>query len=145
MTRSASEIARSIDAPVRGQSHDPTLVNLVDPAQPVYVPVQEQDLGLHPLHDPAAFQPTWPAPMTTTPSRSYTWHASEQDAPRPVRSLQEMGSDLSGNPPGDLAHRREQGQIARRDLHGLVGHAGRLGLEQRLGHERYAGEVEVGE
>src|SRR5205807_5521675 len=51
---------------VGGLGDDPALVDLVDEAQAVEVLVQERDLGLHAWAIQAAFQPTLPAPRTTT-------------------------------------------------------------------------------
>ncbi len=52
MTRSASRTARATAAAVARQRLDAALVDLVDPAQPVEVLVEQEHLGFHALRDP---------------------------------------------------------------------------------------------
>ena len=127
----------ALDRPtVRGEGHDPALVDLVDPAQPVDVPVEEQDLGFHALGDPGGVPSHVAGTDDHDTCRPYAGDAAEQDASRPMRGLEEVRADLGRDPSGDFAHRGEKGQVTRGELHGLVGDPGGLGLEQSLGHAR---------
>ena len=137
---------RALDRPtVRREGHDPALVNLVDPPQAVDVAVEEQDLGLHALGDPRSVPSHVAGTDDHDASRPYAGDATEQDASRSVWGLQEVRPNLGSDPSGDFAHRREEGQVTRGELHGLVGNPGGPGLEQSLGHAGVGGEVEVGE
>ena len=60
----------------------------------------------------AAFQPTLPAPSTTTLAGAHAGGAAEQHAPPAVLPLEVVGADLGGHAAGHLAHRREQRQRA---------------------------------
>ena len=93
----------------------------------------------------AAFHPTLPAPSTTTRAGPHAGCAAEQHAAPAVRALEEVRADLRRHAARDLAHRREQRQRARVELHRLVGDAGDPALEQRVGDLGVRGEVEVGE
>ena len=93
----------------------------------------------------AAFQPTLPAPSTTTLRRAHAGRAAHQHAAPPVVALEEVGAHLRGEPAGHLAHRRQQRQRPVVELDGLVGERGRLRRDQRRGDLRVGGEVEVGE
>ena len=68
----------------------------------------------------AAFQPTLPAPSTTTRAGPDAGDAAEQHAAPAVLALEEVRADLGRHAPRDLAHRREQRQRAVGRLHGLV-------------------------
>ena len=134
----------TLDRPtVRGESHDPALVDLVDPAQPVDVPVEQEDLGLHSLGDPRRVPADVAGADDNDAGRANTGDATEEDAPRPVGGLEEVSSDLGRDPSCDLAHRREEGQVARGELNRLVGDPGRLGSRaapwRRAGRRRGGG------
>ena len=79
------------------------------------------------------------------PGRPHAGGTAEKDAPTAVVALQEMGTDLHAHAARDLAHGGEQGQGAVGRLHGLVGDPGGAGVDERVGHRRVGGEVEVGE
>ena len=59
--------------------------------------------------------------------------------------LQQVGAHLGREPAGDLAHRRQQGQAAVRELDRFVGDGGGAGLDQGLADSGVGGEVQVGE
>ena len=93
----------------------------------------------------AAFHPTLPAPSTTTLGRPHARRPTHQHTAPAVVALEEVGAHLRRQPPGDLAHRRQQRQRAVVELHGLVGDRRRAGRDQRPGDVRVGGEVEVRE
>ena len=132
-------------AAVRRQRHDPAPVDLVDPAQPVEVLVEQHDLGLHAGGDPRRVPADVAGAEHDDLGRAHAGRAAHQHAPAAVVALEEVGAHLRGEPAGDLAHRRQQRQRAVGELHGLVGERGRAGGEQRLGDLGVGGEVEVGE
>ena len=71
--------------------------------------------------------------------------AAHQHAAAALGLHQRVGADLRREAAGDLGHRVEQRQPARGQLHGLVGDAGDLALQQLLGQRLVGGEVQVGE
>ena len=116
---------RPFDCALVGRERqDPALVDLVDPAQPVDVLVEQHDLGFHARGDPRRVPSDVPGAEHHHPSRSHPRCAPEQDAPTAARLLQVMGARLGGHAAGDLAHRGEERQRAIRGLHGLVGNCG---------------------
>ena len=92
----------------------------------------------------AAFQPTLPAPSTTT-RRPHAGRAAEQHAAPALPPLEEVRADLRRHAPGHLAHRREQRELTAGELDRFVRHARRAGVDQRAGDLGIRGEVEVGE
>ena len=60
-------------------------------------------------------------------------------------ALKKVRANLSRHAPGDFAHGREQGKIARNGLYGFVSHAGSLIFEQRFGHGGISREVQISE
>ncbi len=56
-------------------------------------------------------------------------HAAEQHAAAAVELLEVLGAFLHRHPAGDLGHRREQRQLARRQLDGLVRDADRAAVD----------------
>ena len=145
MTRSASETARADGAAVARERHDAALVDLVDEPQAVQVLVEEGDLGLHALRDPGRVPSHVPRAQDDDVCGAHAGDAAEQDAAPSVLPLEEVRADLRGHPAGHLAHRCEQRERSRLELHGLVGDAGHLLLEQRVGDRRVRGEVQIGE
>ena len=93
----------------------------------------------------AAFQPTLPAPSTTTRAGRTPGAPAEQHTATAVVALEVVGADLGRHAPGHLAHRRQQRQRAVLELHGLVGQRRGAGGEQGLGHLGVGGQVQVGE
>ena len=61
----------------------------------------------------AAFQPDVAGAEHDDPRRPHPGRAAEQHAASAVLLLEEVGADLGGQAPRDLAHRREQRQRAR--------------------------------
>ena len=130
---------------VGGQRHDPSLVDLVDPAQPVEVLVEQQHLGLHAGRDPRRVPTDVAGAEDHHPRRAHAGGTAHQHPAAAVVALQELGPHLRGQPSGDLGHGGQERQRAVGLLHRLVGDARRPGAEQRLGHVRVGREVEVGE
>ena len=93
----------------------------------------------------AASVPETPPPMMRTLRRGRAGDAAEEDARPARRALQVVGGGLHGHPARDLAHRREQRQLAVGGLHGLVRDRVDAPLEQELGEPAVGGEVQVGE
>src|SRR5450432_1674087 len=62
-----------------------------------------------------------------------------------MQLLEILGAFLHRHPPRDLGHRREQRQLAIRQLHGLVRDANGAAIEMRLRQHLIGGEVEVRE
>ena len=145
MTRSASATDALDRAAVRRQRHDPALVDLVDPAQPVEVLVDQHDLGLHAGRDPRRVPPDVAGAEHDDAGRPHARRAAHQHAASAVVTLEEVGAHLRRQPSGDLAHRRQQRQRAVVELHRLVGDRRRAGRDQRPGDVGVGGEVEVRE
>ena len=99
-------------AAVGGQRHDAALVDLVDEAEPVEVLVEQVDLGLHAGRDPRRVPADVAGAEHDDARRLHAGRAAEQHAAAALGRLEEVGADLHGHPPGDLAHRREQRQRA---------------------------------
>ena len=93
----------------------------------------------------AAFHPTLPAPKHDDLGRAHAGRAAHQHAAAALVALEEVGALLRRQPAGDLAHRGQQRQRTRVELHRLVGERRRAGGDQRLGDVGVGGEVEVGE
>ena len=130
-------------ATVRRERDDPPLLDLVHPAQPIEVLVEQHDLGLHPGRDPRRVPSDVAGAENNDLGRTDAGSTSHQDAASTVVTFEEVGAHLRREPAGDLAHRRKQGERAVLSLHGLVGDAGRAGREQRLGNLWIGGQVEV--
>ena len=70
---------------------------------------------------------------------------AQEDTRAAVLGLQEIGSHLDREAPGDLGHRLQEGERAVDSLDGLVGDPKDLLLEKDLRQGRTRGEVKVGE
>ena len=100
-------------SPVAGEGHDPALVDLVDPPEPVEVLVEQQHLGLHALRDPRCVPPDVARAEHDDPRRADAGCAPEQHPAAAVLALEEVRPDLRRHPARDLAHRREEREAAR--------------------------------
>ena len=98
-----------------------------------------------PIAISAAFWPTTPPPMTITLPAATPGHAAEQQAAAAERLLEHERAGLRRDLARDLAHRRQQRQAPARVLDGLVGDAGRAGLDQPARQLGVGREVQVGE
>ena len=98
---------------VAGERHDPSSMDLVDPAQAVEVLVEQEHLGLHALRDPRRVPPDVAGAEHHDPRRTHPRRTAEQHPAAAVLTLEEVRADLRRHAPGDLAHRREQRQRAR--------------------------------
>ena len=137
---------RALDrATVRCQGHDAPAVDLVDPAQPVEVLVDQHDLGLHAGRDPRRVPADVAGAEHHDLGGTDAGCAAHEHAAAAVVALEVVGADLRREPAGDLAHRGEQREGAGVELHRLVRDAGGAGRDERLGDARVGGEVEVGE
>jgi hypothetical protein len=67
---------------------------------------------------------------------------SRMPAP-PDGTLQRACGGLDSHPPGDLAHRGEQRQLAVGSLHGLIGDGVDLLVEQELGELLVGGQMQI--
>ena len=133
-------------AAVRGEGHDAALVDLVDPAEPVEVLVEQHDLGLHALRrSTPRSSPTLPAPSTTT--RPGARPARRPAARRAHRARARGSAHRPAAPCGPATSLigASKGSAPVGDLHRLVGDAGDPLGEQRVGDLRVRREVEVGE
>ena len=87
--------------PVRRQRHDPAAVDLVDPAQPVEVLVDQHDLGLHAGGDPRR------VPADVAGAEHDDLRRPHARAPRPsARRGRPCGAPGSGRPAAAPAARR---------------------------------------
>ncbi len=77
-------------------------------------------------------------------ARGHARHAAQQDAAAAEDLLEVLGALLHRHPPRHLGHRRQQRQLAVRQLHRFVGHRHRAGLDDRPGQLFRRGKVEVG-
>ena len=93
----------------------------------------------------AAFQPTWPAPITTTRAGPDPRRAAEQHSAGAVLVSRGGARHLGRDAPGDLAHRREQWQLAESSC--TVSYPSDVvpRSEQRRRDGRVGGEVQIGE
>ncbi len=93
----------------------------------------------------AAFQPTLPAPSTTTLAGPDARSAAHEHAATAVVAFEAVGAHLRREPAGHLAHRGEERERAVVGLHRLVGDRRRAGVEECLRHAGVRGQMEVGE
>ena len=84
-------------------------------------------------------------PQHHHPGRLHAGAAAHQHAAAAMGSFQQVGPHLGCQPPGDFAHRRQEGQAAVVELHGFVGHRRGARLEQGPAHLGIGGEMQVGE
>ena len=77
--------------------------------------------------------------------RIHPGHPAQQHAEPAMRLFQEIRADLDRHAAGDLRHRRQQRQSARRAGDGLVGDAGRAARHQVMRLRGIRREVEIGE
>ena len=132
-------------APVRRHGHDPSLVDLIHPAQAVEVLVDHHDLRLHAGGDPRRVPADIAGAEDDDLGRAHAGRSPHQHAAPSLVALEEVGTLLGCEPPGDLAHRGQQWQRAGVELHRLVGEGGGPGREQRLGDVGIGGEMQVRE
>ena len=130
---------------VARQRHDPALVDLVDPAQTIEVPVEEQDLRLHALRDPRRVPADVARAEHDDARGTHAGRTAHQDPATSRAALEEVRTNLWCHASGDLAHRREQRKRCRRELHGLVRDPGGAGGEQRIRDGGVGGKVQVRE
>ena len=93
----------------------------------------------------AAFQPTLPAPITTTFAGRTPGAPPISTPAAALVPLEEVGALLRRQPPGDLAHRCQQRAGRRRRAARSRRPARRAGGDERLGDLGIGGEVQVGE
>ena len=93
----------------------------------------------------AALMPTMPPPRITTLAGATPGHAAEQHAAAAVQLLEVLGAFLHRHAAGDFRHRRQQRQLARRQLDRLVRDAGRAAVDVRARQLLVGREVEVRE
>ena len=105
----------------------------------------QHDLGLHAGGDPRRVPADVAGAEHDDLRRPHARRAAHQHAAPAVVALEEVGALLRGQPPGDLAHRRQQRQRAVVELHRLVGERRRAGGDAAPWRPRVGGEVEVGE
>ena len=99
---------------------DAAAVDLIDPAEPVDVPVEHQDLGLHALRDPGRAPADGAGAQHDDASGLHARCAAEQHAAPALASLEEVRAQLRRHASGDLAHRHEQRELTVGELHRLV-------------------------
>ena len=93
----------------------------------------------------AAFEPTTPPPRIATSAGATPGHARQQDPAPFLGPFQVLRPLLDAHPAGDLAHRRQQGQVPLRVAERLVGDGRDPAVDHRPGQGLVGGEVEVGE
>ena len=86
-----------------------------------------------------------PPPRMTTLAGATPGTPPSEHAAAAVQLLEVLGAFLHRHAAGDLGHRREQRQLARRQLDRLVGDARRAAVDVRLRELLVGREVEVGE
>ena len=127
------------------QAHQTPLALALQAPQALRAVVEQQHLRIHGGRQPGGVPADAAGAEHHHPCRPYTGAASDQDPPAAVGLLQQVGAHLSGQPPGDLAHRRQQGQAAVVELHRFVGDGGGACRQQGAAHRRVGGQVQVGE
>ena len=120
-------------------------MDLVDEPQAVEVLVEQEHFGFHALRDPRRVPADVAGAEHDDTRRAHSGRAAEQHTASTVVAFEEVRADLGRHPAGDLAHRREQRERARLELHRLVRDAGHAVLEQGVGDVRIRREVEVRE
>ena len=133
-TRSASR-PRVLDlVGVRRQRvNTPGAEGPVNLAQPVDPAVDHRDVGFHAHRDHASIRSGNAGSEYHHLRRWHSGYTAEQDAATTVDPLEARGTDLHGQPAGDLAHRREQRQRPVGELHGLVRDARDARGDDRVG------------
>ena len=145
MTRSASRDGALDVVAVGGDGEEAAAEDVVELAQAVEVEVDEGDLGAHAEGDLGGVGADDAAADDADVAGGDAGDAAEQDAAAAVLFFEVGCADLDGHAAGDFAHGGEQRERAGAVADGLVGDAGDLLFEQRVGEFGQRGEVEVGE
>ena len=131
--------------PRRGEAVDAVVVAPERHPQLVEVGVEQGDVGAHAERDVGGVLAGDAGADDDDLGVGDAADAAHQHAATALGLHQRVGADLRCQAAGDLGHRVEQRQPAGRQLHGLVGDAGDLAVDQLLGQRLVGREVQVGE
>ncbi len=95
--------------------------DVVQVAEPLQVDVHDGHAGAEPGGHLGRVGPDDAAAQDHDLARVHAGHAAQQDAQPALGLLQVLGALLHRHPAGDLAHGGQERQLARLQLHGLVG------------------------
>ena len=129
----------------RHQELDAPGEDLLEVAHPVDRALEDRDLRPHAERDDGGVVADHPASDHEHASGCDARDAAEQDPAAALRLLQVVGARLRREPPGDLAHRREQRKGAAIGLDRLVGDRGDPRFDERARQRLVGGDVEVRE
>ena len=130
---------------IRHRERDPPVEGDLEIAHPLDRLVEHPHVRLHAERDDRRVEADDASTEDDHLGRRHARDAAEQDAPAAVRLLERPGAHLRREPARDLAHRREQRQMARRRLDRLVRDAGDARVDERARQGLVRGDVQVRE
>ncbi len=138
--RAGHELVDAVDG--RAHGGDAAPVQLVEVAEPVDVEVEDRHVGAHARGDHRRMGAGAAGAEHGDPGRWYAGDTADEHPAPALGPLEMVGARLGGHAAGDLAHRGQQRERSRRQLHGLVGDGGRAACEQAGGGVGVGSEVE---
>ncbi len=129
---------------VGGDGVEAAVEDVVELAEAVEVEVDEGDLGAHAEGDFGGVGADDAAADDADVAGGDAGNSAEEDAAAAVFLFEVGCADLDGHSSGYFAHRGKQRQCAEAVANGLVGDAGDLVLQQRVGEADDGGKVQVG-
>jgi hypothetical protein len=118
--------------------------DVVEVAESFERDVEDGDVGTETGGHLGGVDPHHPAADDHDLGRRHTWNPAEQDSPAAIDLLEILGAGLHRHSARDLRHRREEGQLAARELDRLIRDGDRAGLDHGPGEPFVGGEMEVG-
>ena len=144
--RQVGVLDRLLDLEARGHEElDAPAQDLLEVAHALDGALEHRHVSAHPERDHGRVVADHAASDDEHPRRRDARHASEEDPAAALRLLQVVGARLRGEPPGDLAHGRQQWERAAVGLDRLVRDRRRTGLDERARQRLVGRDVEVRE
>ncbi len=145
MTRSACAGCALDVVAVRGDGEEASAEDVVELAEAVEVEVDQRDPGAHAESDLGGVGADDAAAEDADVAGGDSGDSAEKYAAAAVLFFEVGCADLDGHASGDFAHGGEERERAGAVADGLVGDAGDLLFEQRVGEFGQGREVEIGE
>ena len=130
---------------VGGNGEDAAVEDVVELAEAVEVEVDERDLGAHAEGDLGSVGADDASADDADVAGWDAGDSAEEDAAASVLFFKIGCADLDGHAAGDFAHGGEERECASAVANGLVGDAGDLLFEQRVGEVGERREMQIGE